>query len=502
MYMTACWIWIAPIITAVLRAYLGGRQDKVPDEGMNRPLKAGILAGFMIFGSRIAVGVGAGWIMLLPFAVALFWIVRLSPPVSGIIMIFGWALFAGMDFPATGYIPRIPAITVLILSSLLFLIYWSIRQHGGKSLLSLVIQRPLLILTAFLSCGLLRTAQLGLLANPLIRFYVYDSFRTWLGFLALGILCCRSIRDFKVIVFSFPFAFLIYPLQLPLHVWAEFFTEKLWSQEVLNVGLGFGALNTNTLGQAAALAAVLAGLVLAHNSSFAIRAVLVGLFAISEVIVLMTSSRQALLAFIAGLILLGIFAWKRGGFLWIACCALIFAAGVQGMIFFLPRESGIKSRLVEVTQDVGTWESQSASVRLTDMEEAVNRFREAPVFGVGFGAQQIHELPADNETTTLADYNRYAFSLRGTHNLFLGILAQTGLLGLTLFLWFAASVVKSFFKTVRLADGYRQDDLWMVKTAVYCLLACLLLQYNISGGLGMGSYIFMFLMGAMIGVKS
>ena len=167
-----------------------------------------------------------------------------------------------------------------------------------------------------------------------------------------------------------------------------------------------------------------------------------------------------------------------------------------------PKESGIKSRLYEVTQDAETWKSRSASIRLSDMDDAVRRWRESPLFGVGFGAQQIQLLPAEDETGTLANYDQFVFPLRGTHNLFLGLLAQTGLLGLALFLWFAASVVKGFFRTVRFADGYAQDDLWMAKVAVMCLLACLFLQYNISGALGMGSFVFMFLMGTLIGMQS
>jgi len=461
---------------------------------LHNHIRVAVLVAILILALRVAVEFQVGWVMFLPVFAAMIIVTRASPPIAALSQLYGTYLFGGMDW-GLGIIPRIPAISTLALWTIILLVYWRRVDGSLKYLDRSVVIGHLILISLFFGIGFVGTVQGGYLSSPLVQLYVFDIVRGWLGYLVIALLGCRDWSDLKIMLIGLPFAFLIFPLTFPLQAWQDFFGYSLFSTSVLGVGLGYGSLNTNTLGQAAGVASVVAAAIGFALPRSRLRVWMLSLFVVAGAITFLTSSRQSLISWLIGLLVMGIAVGLRRGIAWLLAIGLLLFVGSQMVTNILPGDTGFVARLMELTAPPETWESRSFTARLNDFEETVERWLEAPLFGVGFGGQRF-DVIADVDQIS----GEYSFALRGSHNLFLGILAQTGIVGFVLFLTFGLSILRRFLRILNYALEIGQDDTQMIRSAILAAFACIFVQQNISGGLGISSADLIFLLGALLSV--
>jgi len=165
---------------------------------------------------------------------------------------------------------------------------------------------------------------------------------------------------------------------------------------------------------------------------------------------------------------------RQGVALLVMVVTMSYVGGLA-LINILPQGSGFQTRLLELTQpaEYEYWETQSVTTRLDDFRGAIDVWLSRPILGRGF----------------IADVS---------HNLFLGILVETGVVGLVLFIGLWLSTTRRFLQSVaRVAIS--RDEARLIRIAVLAYLACIMVQLNISGGRGGGYHAYLIL-GAMLGV--
>lgn len=463
-----------------------------------RHLQAGLMLAILIIAIRVALIFQVGEVMFFPLLAIMIVVTRLSPPVSALFHLYGWPMFGAIDFSGLGIIPRIPTISVLTVWTVFWLLYWQLANGSLRRIEHLSVIKYIILIFLFFSIGLVGAWWNGYLSNPLVQLYSWDIVRGWLGYFVIAMLACRNLGDLKVMLVGLPFAFLIYPLSFPQEVWQGFFSSSLSSSSVLGVGLGYGSLNTNTLGQAAAVASVVAvAILVTAGPKLTLRVWMLGLFLVGATIVFLTSSRQSLVSLLVGLIFLSIARGKRRGIVLLLFWGLSAYLAVQILMSVLPAGSGFQTRLVELTQPPETWESQSFTARQADFEETIADWLEAPIFGSGFGGQRFDLIAWATQFS-----EEYSFALRGTHSLFLGILAQTGIVGFLIFVLFGLGIWRSFSRIRQRIPQNLLDDFQLTYVVVLAALACILVQQNVSGGLGVGSSMLIFLLGALLGATA
>ena len=140
----------------------------------------------------------------------------------------------------------------------------------------------------------------------------------------------------------------------------------------------------------------------------------VGVFALLLIALLLTYSRGS---FVALVVTGTVFAWQQRQFKWLLLGCSIFILA----LFLLPRPSGEGVRLLR---------TMSISSRIADSFEAINLWKTAPLFGVGFNTVRFvrNEQPESVNA-------EIAHSAAGFHNSFLFLLATTGIFGLASFIW-------------------------------------------------------------------
>lgn len=459
---------------------------------MSNHVKAGIMVAILMVCIRVAAAFQANWIMVLPMFFVMVPITRLSPPVTALSLLYGWVLFGDVNLPSSLSGFHIPVLSLLTVWIILLLIYRRNMDGTLKYLSRWVVGTYILLIMAFFATGILVALFAGFLSNPFVQYYNWDIFRGWIGYLIVGMLGCRNLNDLKVIFIGLPMAFIVYPFSLPVSSWQSLFTQGIYSSSVFSIGLGYGSLNTNVLGQAASLAGVVAAGNLSLKKSRLYWGIMVSLFAVCSLIAFMTASRQAILSLVAGLCIIGLVSGFRRGVIVLLSIVFFFYLGGQALISLLPDDSGFQSRLLELTEPVDTWKSQSFTLRYKDIVESMEKWWESPFVGKGFGGQNYEILEGQDE------YND--FLVRGTHNLFTGILVQTGILGFGLFIFFVIGILTRFLKFVKCAP-----PLWSMvarhsRVVIIGSMFCIFVQQNISGGLGIGSTTMIFLLGALLGV--
>ena len=468
------------------------------DRAARPHLVAGAIAGFLVLATSIAVFYDLGGTMFLPTIILTAVLARMSPPVAALLILYSSSFYGGMDFKGAWIIPRIPATSTMILWTILCLIYGRLKDGSLRNGRRVIVVQYFLLIASFLAMGIVVAFTTGKLSNNVVRFYNWDIVRQWLGYLVVAWLGCKDLKELKILMIGLSFAFLIYPLSLPLQAWKDILEYGLSSTSVYGIGLSYGALNPNTLGQAASIAGVAAAAVSFTMGRSLGRYCLLVMFLVCMAIVLMTGSRQALIALLAGLIVVVIVSGSRRSIVWIPLLGLTVYFGGQALLSALPSDSGFQKRLNELSQASEMWESGSYSVRKEDFEEAVEAWQHAPVFGMGFGGQRYNEIPP---TVGQEDLGEYSFSLNGSHNLFLGILAQTGLIGLILFVLFHVGLATSFLRKIRSAPVSLRGNENLARVSIAGSLACIFVVENISGGmLGSASATLAFLSGAMLSV--
>jgi O-antigen ligase len=220
-------------------------------------------------------------------------------------------------------------------------------------------------------------------------------------------------------------------------------------------------------------------------------------FLLAALIVIMTGSRQALLGLSAGIIWISFYGSFRRILGSIALLVALMVLGAYSLNRILPGETGIRARLTEMVSDPTSWQTASYTIRMDDLQAAYQRWLSAPLLGHGFGAQRASEIRPDAQLTDI-DYI-VSDSLQGSHNLFLAILAQTGLCGLILWLVFYASTLRRFYRFVHADANSSTPASRFVRIAITSAVAATLLMSCISGGLGIAFAIPNLLFGAMLG---
>jgi len=457
---------------------------------------------FIILSSRAAIEFDKGFLLFPLVLIGMVIVTRLSPPVTALFFLFGWVLINQLGIVQQG-ISRIPAFSIFSVWTFALLIFRRSSNVPIKNIFDSAFIKYIILLLIFFAIGFFGAFYRGHLKNPLVGQYIFDIVRGWIGFLMIAFLGCRDIEDFKVIIIGLPFAFLIYPLSLPLESWLRVLYLAQSTTHTLNIGLGYGSLNTDILGQGAAVAIVVAAAVFFCSKQPLLRILISCLVLVLVVITSLTGARQSIVSILIGLTMIAIFLGIRNHLLngiLLLIFIVIFAFGTSFLIInLLPEDSGLVTRLADITKPIDNWSTNSASERIEDFKDAITVWLEAPVFGVGFGGQRILEVPpfADSSMSGI-NYLMY-----GTHNLVLGIMVQTGIFGLTLFFFFCAGITRHFFKiTKKIYKGSGKLRHNIVDISVIAVLACIATQQNISGGIGIASSYFIFLMGCMLGVIS
>jgi len=102
--------------------------------------------------------------------------------------------------------------------------------------------------------------------------------------------------------------------------------------------------------------------------------------------------------------------------------------------------------------------SQSVESRVELQEAAARYWIENPVFGTGVGGFGLHFVRENNETASvmrlLVRIAGWEEVFIGTHNMYLQLLCDTGLIGFILFVWFYAHM---FREVMRAEDRYKKN---------------------------------------------
>ena len=139
----------------------------------------------------------------------------------------------------------------------------------------------------------------------------------------------------------------------------------------------------------------------------------------------LTFSRGAYVGFLCGLFVLGLI--KERKFLILTVIILVSWQS------FVP--NAVKERVMMTHQENGELDS-SAEERVTIWQDALQVFSEDPILGTGFN--------------TYAYMGRY-LGYTDTHNYYLKILIETGLVGLLIFLWLLGAACKMSWRLFRMA---------------------------------------------------
>ena len=472
------------------------------ETGRGRARLFGGAAGLVVLemlAVRLAVEFDVGWVAAIPVLLATVAIVRRSPPLAGVSLLLGWPLFACIDLPRMGAgAEHLPFLSILTVWTLLALCHRRLRDGTLRSLRQPVVLGYASTLLVFVAIGVGAAWSSGVLADPALRFLNWDIARSWFGFLFLGLLSVRTNRDVKALYAGLPLAFLAFPLSLPVGVWRDFISFRFSSGSSTNIGLSFGSLNTNTLGQAAGLVAVASLALCIAGPGPRLRRWLALGFCVGSAVAVATFSRQSLLGILFGALAAALATVRWRGFLPVAV-----VAGAAALVMFLlvasvPRSYGFRTRILEIAESPKRWESASAELRILDAEDALDQWAGAPLFGVGFGGQRFNKVLALVGPSRPGVDDTMSMSLRGSHNLAVAVLAETGIAGLVLLLVFLAGVLRRFLRFARREASLRRAAGREVYVGTWAVAAFLLVVQMISGGVGMGSTALIFVWAAML----
>ena len=182
------------------------------------------------------------------------------------------------------------------------------------------------------------------------------------------------------------------------------------------------------------------------------------------------------LAFFAILTLCLILTYSRGA--WLSVCALIFFFGLfwdkrvwllflAGPLILAFYHGGVADRLMSIFSHSEA--DTSVSMRMDMWEAAIAMFVDHPVLGIGWGAFK-HVYPVYNELIQEA-----GIVIFHAHNMYLNVLAETGMAGLGFGLWF-------FFGNAWYAIRYvRSHAAHTFSRSLAMTLAAAVLSLGISG---------------------
>jgi putative inorganic carbon (hco3(-)) transporter len=158
-----------------------------------------------------------------------------------------------------------------------------------------------------------------------------------------------------------------------------------------------------------------------------------GLASFSAICLMYSLSRGGYIALLAGCLFLGLFK-QRKLLIFLALFAFTWTSLVPGAV----------QQRVQMSYDQQTEAlDNSAETRLTLWEGALDVFRTSPIIGTGFDTYAYMELT--KRTDGVQGY------YEDTHNIFVKVLVETGILGLLIFLWFLLKTFRVGFHLFRRA---------------------------------------------------
>lgn len=188
------------------------------------------------------------------------------------------------------------------------------------------------------------------------------------------------------------------------------------------------------------------------------------------------------LAFLGGLMLCLVLTYSRGA--WISVCALVIFFGfvwdkrlwltllvVPLIMFFY--HGGVANRLLSIFSSSGA--DTSVSMRLEMWEAAVKMTLDHPFLGIGWGRFK-YVYPVYNELIQEA-----GITIFHAHNMFLNILAETGIIGSIFCWWFYFGNLWHSFTYLRHSDGQGGDRAlaMAIASAVVSIAICGLTDYDL-----------------------
>ena len=218
--------------------------------------------------------------------------------------------------------------------------------------------------------------------------------------------------------------------------------------------MGFAGINglAAFTAQAATFLLALAG----FERRFWIRTGYHALAVFSAVCLMYSLSRGGYVAFLVGWLFIGIFKQRK----------LLILLAVFAFTWATLVPPAVQQR-VQMTYDPQSGElDDSAAIRLSLWDNALKVFDNNALLGTGFNTYQYMHL---NERTGGAGY------YEDTHNYFIKVLLETGVLGLVLFLWLLARLFGDGYSLFRHAEDPFFASLglgllgWLVCAAVACL---------------------------------
>ncbi|ANT60663.1 hypothetical protein AYJ57_09970 [Salipiger sp. CCB-MM3] len=173
---------------------------------------------------------------------------------------------------------------------------------------------------------------------------------------------------------------------------------------------------------------------------------------------LATQSRGSLIGLMLGLIVLATSFTRRQ--LFVACIVMVLVVVLAGVI----ASDELIERFSSIFSTAAAGEAQDASTegRLASWSVAYNVFNEHPWFGVGVGNFEAHYQNGALEAGLI-----FRGEGRATHSLYLEFLTEQGIVGLLVFLGFAAFGAVNFFRSAALARSCG-DELMARRLIAYC----------------------------------
>ncbi|MDA1061280.1 MAG: O-antigen ligase family protein [bacterium] len=387
------------------------------------------------------------YLVVLPFLFAFGFLGILFPPIAVALLYSANPLLAQVSIgnPGLSFLP-------ILTGTLIFVLLLRRWNDGGVAAMcrARVFQWiPFFLLLVFLLHGSIRSQfwgssfslnneGLGLtLGNALDAYhplhYIYFISIHWLSFLILGILACASLGDMKIFFLSLPM-FIVGPLLgIPALVYVENFGEVLGrgGMETM-IGLTYANINRGFVGYLAAIGVLVSVTRLNHlpksKKSFGL-----AFLGISLLLIILSGSKGPVFGCVLGLCLMLMLSEKRG-----LLKGLLLSVGAVGLTALLSYALGFNGILNQFFLS-----SHSFTTRLNLMSEALNQFATGNIgiwlLGGGFGSSTL-QLPNGLGPP---------YVHMGSHNLFLDLLNEVGILGL---IWVLGSILfagQNFYREIK-----------------------------------------------------
>lgn len=409
-------------------------------------------------------------------------------------------------------IPHVPAVSILFAVAMtsITVFRWRREQINMLCASTWLRQSPFVVLALFAILILFISNSLRdiISSAPEHRQWGFNLLRYWLGFTVLGFLVALDRRNLQSFFDLLPlFGMITVVLYIPLSEVHRFLDDAYkWCEYSSGINLGYGSLNPNTLGYLCALLGVLSFIRGVLSINRITKLVYILLFWLLAIVAVLTYSRGAALSLLAGIIVvvvlpIGKLARIQASLVLAVGASVLFAIAVAKPDAF---PCTLKARYAELFQPLSSWKSGSYALRsgfayhaLSSIEhkndtETVNNIESLPqrrdaasvvkelisaitrgsewrvLFGSGPTAGKVGIPLADG-----------TLNLVGSHNLFIDLLIESGLLGLLVFVVSSVTIATAAIRQL----VTRHDGKALHLLVSYCAIwAMVLVQENLSGG--------------------